>query len=541
MNTSCDSTRNIDTVPGNIIHQICCFLTQSDIVNLVIACPNLQSTALPSIYRCIVIDPTPRSLHEVRALRQSRGQGPTTVTYTCVNTVYGIKKFFSAVEKPEHAAMVHSLVCRGNLSVGDNELILRLCKSLQNLINLEELEWQACPELPPSVLAYLPRHISSLCIDIASRSEVQLPNVRLPNLRRFHVRPFLNLRVLSWLTDVTSESVDLEDVSLSRFLDNKEQVGSSYTFLGTSDVNFDNCTSENVPVSLFFSPFSRSPLELKSLALTQVDLTVEDSKILSKNINLKSIKQLTLLGTGNESNFFFLELLAEAKPQLTHLHLDWKSVPSRIISKLLGPSLISLQMHVYNEIHAILNDIVNNSPNILYLQLSNLETDSFVAPAPVIGTFELGEIPVVERPATLTDDANNNRILYNLNGNGNRANAASTGYNLSDLEPLQKLKKLVVLDIPYKPSSNNWLIAYGLPSLKVLKLKSSVNQRGPGGLLTNGLLDQWNNHLCSPLQYKSIIDSVRTTALDYLCIAGTVICLNYNAPPIESYDQLQRP
>lgn len=496
-------------LPPEILSDIGNYCTQADLVNLAIACPNISGTFIPGIYRCIVVDSIPRAMYGLVPFKQiCIDSVPKVVAVSTVYTIAGLKRLLDTLSShPENAAMVRSFSVRGNIGMCDTTLLTKFAKVIRNLSGLIELEWTACPELPPELLLYLPKDstncnhsLNSLCVDLAVRAGQAYPLIQFPNLRKFHVRPFLNSQALSWLQSVAHKSENLEELSLSRFLDAKPEVGSSFAFVGLSDVHqrHDVCAA----IRSFFEG-SVHKYRLKSLDLREIDTHENDAEILCRSVDLSELKVLKLTGSGREDehNHGILSCITSSRPQLQKVEIDWMAsyVATQSFLKNCCKTTLALRLTVREFPNRVLACLKRYCPALTHLD------------------------------------------LY-----------FKCEFNLEDLQPLSTMRSLKSLKLPFNYTVDSWEVAAELPELKVLELcwktpagsssfsnDSSVRNANRSvniGLLTSGIHDQWNDSQRSPLQCANIVESMLLNeSIEYVIIDGHITPLRSHVSFLESY------
>jgi len=488
--------------PAEVLNCISSYCSSADVVNLAIACPRIADAVLPSIYRYIVVDPVPHALSHGRPHRLAHvSVGQQFVPVTTVHTIAGTKQLLDTLARnPELAKHVRSFSVRGNIALNDIALITRVRSALKNLGQLTEFEWTACPELPPSILDDLPHEANgentellALTIDLATRPGDLYPRVFLPNLRKLRVRPFLNSELLQWMKKVVSRSFDLEDIQLGRYLDTKSEVGSSFTFVGRSDIHQQPAL---VPaVSVFFGGAIKR--QLRSLRLDMVDTCPEDCAVLTECVDLSQLRELQLVGSGREDEqaHGVLRHISLAAPQLAKVEISWSASQGALAQFLRSccANARALKLTIHKQPRATLAVLADVCRHLRYLDIEIF-----------------------------------------------------CDFHISDLMELEQLTQLEVLKVPFNHSVHSWNISAHMTDLKVLELRTQLatqpmsSHRGQRpanmGLLTGGILDEFDNQFCSPLQNVNLKTAALVNpSLEYLIVDGRVTQLDRFAASAETY------
>lgn len=388
---------------------------------------------------------------------------------TIVRTVAGVKQCLRVLaQHPELAALVLALDVRSNLQLSDHTLNLLFSTVFVNLASLKVLRWSACPELPIDLLALLPNsvNVEVLEVDLAVRPWQEYPALELPNLRSLTVRPFLRAEFLIWLSGVVANAPLLEDVWLCRYLDAKSAVGSSYAFVGLSDV-----ASEDVlAIKQFFYGMPR--WKLQRLGLLQVRVSAEEADELVRSFDLSELTNLALTG-GDLSRLpqssILTRLIVQGLP-LQRLEIDWTASSALINEFLLcQSSLESLKIHV------------KECPQVFFTTISKLRN--------------LKHLQVI----------------------------LQCKFSFADFEPLARCSKLETLAMPFSFESCTWTLASVLPNLRLIELNYSSEGTangtpfphplsglsGGGGGLVSSLLTVVHEDDLYPLQYAGILCDLR--------------------------------
>lgn len=454
-------------LPPEIIQLIgehCC---QADACNFALTCRTMACAVAPRLYRSILFDTSPRSIAGEHLEQAIAGLNVST---TVVRTVAGVKQCLRVLAShPDLAAQVWALDVRSNLQLSDSMMNTMFTATFTNLRALKVLRWSACPELPLDLLALLPDPavLQVLDVDLAVRPWQQFPALSLPSLRQLVVRPFLHAEFLTWLSKVVSDSPMLEDVWLCRYLDSKTAVGSSYAFVGLSDV-----ASEDVlAIKHFFPGMPR--WKLRRLGLLQVRVSAEEADELVHNFDLSQLTSLALTG-GDMSRLpqsSVLMRLMAVTPKLRRLELDWTASSTLMTQFILRhPELESLKVHV------------KECPRVFFTAIGQLR--------------KLKHLQVV----------------------------LNCKFSLADCEPLTRCVNLETLAIPFSFESHTWALASTLPRLKLIELNYSSEgttngtsgpSSGPasglvsGGGLVSSLLTVVHEDDLYPLQYAGILGDLR--------------------------------
>lgn len=466
---------NLQTLPWDVVQVIAENCGHGDCVALGLACPPLMPFIEPRLYRSIVFDLGPRALDknpDQTFIDTRRGYVPISV----VRTAAGLKRCLKILaNSPRLASYVWSLDFSSNLPLSDVTLNSLVSGAFKNLVSLAALRWAACPELPIEVLEKLPNKslMLNLSVDLALRPWQDYPEMHFESLKKLVVRPFLDSHCLSWLRGVTANACEIEELELCRFLDEKRQVGSSYAFVGMSDIPVDQ---EKVYLLREFFPDSDAPkLTLRNLRLMQFTFGAEDVEILENACNFNTLETLSLAGKDDPGlSTGLLQYLSYKTPKLKHLSLDWDIAGSKLCKYLETLKLESLDLTIHNN--------------------------------------PLQVMKAVAQQKNLTKVAINVKCRFTA----------------EDFLPLLSCSGIRSLKIPFNFNNPTWKMVQAMTSLLKLELIFNDGPNAPAQhhsttntLIACGLLSMWNDEFVYPLQYAGVLGELRShTSLQVLEIDG---------------------
>lgn len=350
----------ITELPNEIIELILWNCRQADIFHLLLTCWKLYGCCLNQLYNTIIFDSSHRHFNKETNRCNS----------TYVRTVGGLKTCLRSLDRDSNKAyLVRRLECYNSLEIPDLEINYFFGKIFNKMINLKALRWESSPEITVDMLQKIhnPLMIDELCLDMALRNDwvsQQIPFLNFENLTYLSIRPFLNNKNLSLISQMISHvsTKQLRSLNLGRNLHTNHEVGSGFTF---GAINIHEREEEDSTLAVLFDDIYEPFPNLENLSLEGINVRKQDYELLNHYIPLKKLTSLSLVGKqtmDGDSESFLLSLI----PYLTNIRsikIDWIETPR--------------------------GDILSNVPKFLQdLKPNNLESLDIVVRGPTQLSYE---------------------------------------------------------------------------------------------------------------------------------------------------------
>lgn len=299
----------IQDLPTEIIDHIACLLGQNDALALANTHSTLSRTVLPRLYRSIHVDSRTRNPADLTCVSKDNQQHATHGTVpVIVRSLYALNLLLKKLQRSKHACLeLETLVFHEKIP---DVLELAFLQSLSDI-------FPHCRRL--SVFHWF-------CLSFNFPLHKLNGNDRWSQVcGNFEVSGIQNL--ISWPSLTTLEISNAGSPSRLDLFDLGACTNLQHLRLGQNPVlgslPFD--TSSPTPISQLFSGTGSSkPLNLRSLALASLHVSVGDVRLLRDSVNFLSLHHLTIVHCAEESPGILMASIAPYLRELRSLHCEWK-------------------------------------------------------------------------------------------------------------------------------------------------------------------------------------------------------------------------